>query len=108
MADSVTGEAEPVEPIASTIGDVTSGLAQIISNLQLIAVDLQQPTIAGPDNNAITLQSVLQSVAGALQEHALRLREMVDPVRSVLRPERFYQAGVVAAADEQYEKAAGF
>jgi tetratricopeptide (TPR) repeat protein len=91
--------------------DINSDLAQTILDLQAIALDLQRSAIAdhadaGPavDDEAIDLHSV----AAALQKHALHLKEMVDPVRSVLRPELFYQAGVVAAADERFEKAAGF
>ena len=97
MAASTGGEADSVEPIAVTAGKINSELAQTIPNLQSIVLKLQDAAEASP----------LQSSAIALQQHALRLKELIDPVRSVLRPERFYQAGLVAAADGRLEIAAG-
>ena len=106
MADLTAREEGLAESIPSTINTINSDLAQALSNLQSIALDLQRSASADPalGNNAVALQSI----AGALQKHTLHLREMIDPLRSVLRPERFYQAGVVAAADKQFERAAGF
>jgi hypothetical protein len=98
MAALTGGEADSVEPIAVTAGMINGELAQTILDLQSIVLKIQDAAEASP----------LQSAAIALQQHASHLRELIDPVRSVLRPERFYQAGIVAAADGRLEIAAGF
>ena len=96
MAASTRREADSVEPIAVTAAKINDELAQTILNLQSIVLKLQDATEESP----------LQSAAVALQKHASQLRELIDPVRSVLRPESFYQAGIGAAADGRLELAA--
>jgi hypothetical protein len=96
MAASTGREADSVEPIAVTAAKINDELAQTILNLQSIVLKLQDATEESP----------LQSAAVALQKHASQLRELIDPVRSVLRPESFYQAGMGAAADGRLELAA--
>jgi intracellular septation protein A len=96
MAASTGGEVDSVEPIAVTPGKINGELTQTILDLQSIVLKLQ---------NAAE-ESLLQGAAIALQQHASRLKELIDPVRFVLRPERFYQAGMVAKADERFEIAA--
>jgi FkbM family methyltransferase len=110
MADTMPREAKSVEPIALTAGKISGDLAQTIMDLQSI-VELQRSAITEHAHTTPVIDNramALQSAALTLQKHASHLREMVDPVRSVLRPERFYQAGIVAAADERFEIAAGF
>ena len=111
MTDSIATEAEFVEPIALTAGKINSDLAQTILDLQSIGLELQRSAVPEDAHTRLAFDNstiALQSVAAALQKHALHLKEMVDPVRSVLRPERFYQAGNVALADERFEIAAGY
>src|SRR4051812_11772283 len=102
MSGSVTREDKSVEPIALTTEKITSDLTQTILDLQSIVIELQDSVTA---EHALTRPAfanwtiALQSAAGALQKHALHLKAIIDPVRSVLRPERCYQAGIIAAAD---------
>ena len=86
------------------LDDPLLDLKSIVLELQRSAIPEHADTRPAFDNPTIALQGA----AVALQKHALHLKEMVDPVRSVLRPERFYQAGNVALADERFEIAAGY
>jgi tetratricopeptide (TPR) repeat protein len=111
MADSIAREAESAGPITLAAGKISSDLAQTILDLQTIILELQGSAIAeqAPTRPAFAKQTItLETAAVALQKHALQLKEMVDPVRSVLRPERFYQAGMVAKADKRFDLAAQF
>jgi tetratricopeptide (TPR) repeat protein len=111
MTNSIAREAESVEPIALMAGKINSDLAQTILDLQSIVLELQRSSVPEEAHTRLAFDNstiALQSAAVALQKHALHLKEMVDPVRSVLRPERFYQAGNVALADERFEIAAGY
>jgi tetratricopeptide (TPR) repeat protein len=111
MTASMASGAKSVEPIAVTAACINSDLGQTIWDLQSIVVELQGSAVFehAPNGRAFANRTIaLQSAAVALQKHAMHLKDMIDPVRSVLRPERFYQAGVVASADERFEIAAGF
>jgi glycosyltransferase involved in cell wall biosynthesis len=104
MLASTGREADSAEPIAMTAGKINDDLAQKILDLQSIVLELQDAAEEAPTSPVFTNRRfALQSAAIALQEHAVHLRDLVDPLRSVLRPERFYQAGIVAAADDRFE-----
>jgi tetratricopeptide (TPR) repeat protein len=112
MADVAAEKAKVQEPIQTTAGVIASGIVQAMRDLNSLTLDLQRFAAAErADLDAAALcdkLTVLQSIAAALRAHALRFQEIADPVRSVLQPEPFYQAGLVALRGEQYEKAAQF